>query len=70
MQIMKTAKEHVLEILEKLPDDASLEAIEQQIQHRLAQARSSPEQVKLAEAGRQLAGRVWPAEDFTDWERQ
>jgi hypothetical protein len=68
--IMKTAKEHIREILEQLPDDASLEEIEQRIQDRLASGCGASEQAKLGEAGRRLAGRVWLSEDFSDWERR
>ncbi len=66
---MKTAKQHVREILEALPDDASLEEIERRIEERLSADRIASEQERLGEAGRRLAVRVWGGEDFSDWER-
>lgn len=65
---MKSAKQHVQEILEQLPDDVSLEEIERRIRDRIPSSGSDTEHAKLGEAGRHLAGRVWPREDFSDWE--
>jgi hypothetical protein len=66
---MKSAKEEVQEVLKTIPDDASLEDIEQHIRalHGARRQADTPEHERLAQSGKLLAGRVWPREDFTDW---
>jgi hypothetical protein len=68
---MKSAKEEVLEVMETIPDDASLEDIERRIHalHGAYRQADTPEHMRLAQTGKSLAARVWPREDFTNWER-
>lgn len=68
---MRTPKQEVEQILNSVPDDASLEEIERRIHIRMIELNlnNTTEQEKLGEAGRRLAGRVWESEDFSDWEK-
>jgi hypothetical protein len=67
---MATPKEEIRQLLETVDDSATFEDIQQRIRQREEELLPSHliEHRQIAVAGKRLAGSVWAAEDFSDWE--